>query len=241
MEIDVYEYKDKYLEEVEKRIVDRKEEIPYFDSKLLHQAVINEMAAADEETETIEISDNKEEALKQAESRLLEFMEKNFVYVEAKVDSTADSSKNQDADPRAVKIPQNISWEPVQTEGETFSFPCSGCSKEHSLQTNLFSTPPPDSETGLVKTDRFITYGKTIKGNVVSFVIALFIGMIISWVIGKTGTGIAIISAVIFLILRKILIPAFMDTLSVWTFECSHCHSKNYFAPDGSSLYIGKA
>ena len=102
MEIDVYEYKDKYLEEVVKRIVDRKEEIPYFDSKLLHQAVINEMAAADAETGTIEISDNKEVALKQAESRLLEFMEKNFVDVEAKGDLTTDSSQYQDADTGAV-------------------------------------------------------------------------------------------------------------------------------------------
>jgi hypothetical protein len=241
MEIDGYEYKDKYLKEVEKRIVDRKEEIPYFNSKFLYQAVINEMVAADVETGTIEISDNKEEALIQAESRLLEFMEKNFVDVEAKGDSTADISQNQDADPRPVKIPRNMSWEPVQTEGEAFSFPCSDCSKEHSLQTNLFSTPPPHSETWLVKTDRFITYGRRIKGNVVSFVIAILIGLIISWVIGKTGTGIAIISAGIFLILRKILIPAFMDTLSIWTFECSHCHSKNYFATDGSRLYIGKA
>lgn len=241
MEIDVYEYKDKYLEEVEKRIVDRKDEIPYFNSNFLNQAVINEMAAADEETETIEIPDNKEEALKQAESRLLEFMEKNFVDVEATGDSTADISQNQDADPRAVKIPQNMSWEPVQKDGEAFSFPCSGCSKGHSLQTNLFSTPPPDSKTGLVKTDRSITYGRTIKGNVVSFVIAILIGLIISWVIGKTGTGIAVISAVIFLGLRKILIPAFMDTLSIWAFECSHCHSKHYFASDGSSLYIGNA
>jgi len=99
MEIDVYEYKDKYLEEIEKRIIDRKEEIPYFNLGLLRQAVINEMAAADEETETIEISDNKEEVLKQAETRLLEFMEKNFVDVETKGDPTADTSQNQDAAP----------------------------------------------------------------------------------------------------------------------------------------------
>jgi len=240
MEIDVYEYKDKYLEEIEKRIIDRKEEIPYFNLGLLRQAVINEMAAADEETETIEISDNKEEVLKQAETRLLEFMEKNFVDVETKGDPTADTSQNQDAAPPAVKIPQNMSWEPVQTEGRAFSFSCSGCSKEQSLQTNLFSTPPPDPKTGLVKTDRLINYGRTIKGNAVSFVIAILIGLIISWVIGKTGTGIALISAAIFLILRKILIPALMDVLSIWTFECSHCHSKNYFASDGNNLYIGK-
>ncbi len=37
MEIDVYEYKDKYLEEIEKRIIDRKEEIPYFASHFRRQ------------------------------------------------------------------------------------------------------------------------------------------------------------------------------------------------------------
>jgi hypothetical protein len=241
MEINVYEYKDEYLEEIQKRIIDRKEEIKYFNLNLLRQAVINEMAAADEETETIEISDNKEEALKKAETRILEFMEKNFVAVETKGDSITGTSQNQDAAFRTAKIPQNISWDPVQTEEGTFSFSCSGCSQEHSLQRNLFSTPLPDSKTGLVNTGRFINYGRTIKGNVVSFVIAILIGLIISWVIGKTGTGIALISAVIFLILRKILIPAFMDALSIWTFECSYCHSKNYFASDGNNLYIGKA
>lgn len=83
MKIDMNEYMDNYLEEIEIRIIDKKGEIPYFNPKYLRQAVMNEMNLTDEETGTIEIPDDREEALKQAEVRILEFM-KSSVEDEAK-------------------------------------------------------------------------------------------------------------------------------------------------------------
>ena len=70
MEIDIYEYMDNYLKVIEDRIIAKKEEISNFSAKLIHQAVMNEMKSADEETGKIEIPDNKEDALKQAEERI---------------------------------------------------------------------------------------------------------------------------------------------------------------------------
>ena len=102
MEIDIYEYKDNYLEEIEKRIIDRKEKIPHFSAKLLHQAVMNEMNWADEETEKIEIPDNREEALKQAEERILEFMKDNIV-VDSGGDLKTARSTNHNADTHTGK------------------------------------------------------------------------------------------------------------------------------------------
>jgi len=240
MEIDIYEYIDNYLKEIEKRIIARKEKIPHFSSKLLHQAVMNQMARADEETGKIEIPDNKEEALKQAEERILEFMKDN-IDVDSRGDLKTESSPNHNAATHTVKIPQNMSWEATQTEGDAVSFQCVSCSKNHNLQIGMFAEAQPRLDKGLIQTSQIINYGKTITGNVVAFIVAVVIGLIVSLAIGKTGTGIAIICAVLFLILRKILIPAFMDRLPIWAYECSHCRNKIYIASDGSKVSIGKA
>jgi len=65
------------------------------------------------------------------------------------------------------------------------------------------------------------------------------IGLIISLASGRTGPGIAIIAVIIFLIIRKIFVPAFMDSLPVWIYVCDHCHNKNYIASNGAEASIG--
>jgi hypothetical protein len=77
MKIDVSEYKDKYLKAVEERIIAKKESIPHYTSQNLHSAVMTEMNRADNETWEVEVPEDKEKALKEAEARIIETMKKN--------------------------------------------------------------------------------------------------------------------------------------------------------------------
>ncbi len=77
MRLQVNEYKEKYLREVESRIVARKHAIPHFTMNALNEAMLTEMNRADEETWEVEVPDNREKALKEAEARMIETMKKN--------------------------------------------------------------------------------------------------------------------------------------------------------------------
>ncbi len=75
--IDVTEYKDKYLKEVEARITAKKASVPHFTSTNLHHAIMTELNRADEDTWEVEVNDDKEQAMKDAENRIVESMKKN--------------------------------------------------------------------------------------------------------------------------------------------------------------------
>ncbi|MDA8169403.1 MAG: hypothetical protein M0Z59_06860 [Nitrospiraceae bacterium] len=77
MKIDVNDYRQNYLREVEERITAKKGSIPQFSSQGLHEAIMTELNRANEETWLIEIPDNREQALKEAEDRILESMKEN--------------------------------------------------------------------------------------------------------------------------------------------------------------------
>ncbi len=77
MKIDSSEYRQRYLKEVEERIIAKKESIPHFSSQNLHEAIMSELNRADAETWLIEIPDNREQALKEAEERIIESMKTN--------------------------------------------------------------------------------------------------------------------------------------------------------------------
>lgn len=77
MKIDVTEYRQKYLKQVEDRIMAKKESVPHFTTHNLHEAVMFEMNRADEDTWEVDVPDDREKALKEAESRMLMCMEKN--------------------------------------------------------------------------------------------------------------------------------------------------------------------
>ena len=239
MEVDIHEYIDNYLKEIEKQIIVRKDKIPHFSSKFLHQAVLNEMTQADAEAGKIEIPDNREKALKQAEERILEFMNDN-IDLDSREDLKTESSPNHNTATHTVKIPHNMSWEVTQTGGDAVSFLCVGCNKRHNLQIGLFAKAQPRPDKSPILTSQVINIGKTITGNVIAFIVALVAGLIISLASGKSGTGIAIICAAIFLILRKILVPVFMDRLPIWVHECNNCRNKIYIASDGNKVSIGK-
>lgn len=78
MKVDVTEYKDQYLKKVEERITAKKDTIPHYTSENLHRAIMTEMNRADTETWEVEVPDDKEQALKEAEQRVIEHLKKSI-------------------------------------------------------------------------------------------------------------------------------------------------------------------
>jgi|Deesub1362A_J573_1020465.scaffolds.fasta_scaffold00073_38 hypothetical protein len=76
--LDVSEYREKYLKLVEERLMAKKDRIPHFTTENLHRAILTEMNRADETTWEIEVPDDKEQALKEAEARIIETMKKSI-------------------------------------------------------------------------------------------------------------------------------------------------------------------
>jgi hypothetical protein len=72
--LDVDEYRRMYLKEVQDRIMAKKDSVPNFTTKLLNDAILAEMNRADEETWEVDVPDNREQALKEAEDRIIEIM-----------------------------------------------------------------------------------------------------------------------------------------------------------------------
>jgi hypothetical protein len=77
MKVDVNEYRERYLKKVEERIMARKDQIPHFTTQGLHAAIMSEMNRADTETWEVEVPDNLEQAIKEAEERVIEGIKKN--------------------------------------------------------------------------------------------------------------------------------------------------------------------
>lgn len=75
--LDVEEYRKNYLKMVEERIVAKKDAVPNYSSKNLHDAIMTELNRADEDTWEVEVPDDKEQALKEAEDRIIETMKNN--------------------------------------------------------------------------------------------------------------------------------------------------------------------
>lgn len=75
--LDVQAYKDMYLKEVEERIVSHKQDVPHFTTENLHKAIMTEMNRANEDTWEVEVPDDKEQALKEAEGRIIETISKS--------------------------------------------------------------------------------------------------------------------------------------------------------------------
>lgn len=77
MKIDINDYRQNYLREVEERMMARKDDIPNFSTQGLHEAIMTELNRADEETWLVEIPDDKQQALKEAEARIINSMKEN--------------------------------------------------------------------------------------------------------------------------------------------------------------------
>lgn len=76
--IDVEEYRRMYLKVVQDRLIEKKDSIPNYSSKLLNDALLEDInVKADPETWEVEVPDDKEQALKEAEDRIIEIMKHN--------------------------------------------------------------------------------------------------------------------------------------------------------------------
>ncbi|MGD8351467.1 MAG: hypothetical protein PVG55_00575 [Nitrospirota bacterium] len=76
--IDVEQYRQMYLKEVQDRIIAKKDQISNYSSKLLNDALLEEInMKADPETWEVEVPDDKEAALGDAEKRVLDIMQHN--------------------------------------------------------------------------------------------------------------------------------------------------------------------
>ncbi|MDA8088881.1 MAG: hypothetical protein M0Z61_01475 [Nitrospiraceae bacterium] len=77
MQIDVNEYRENYLRAVEERVMAKKDSIPHFSTQGLHDAIMTELNRADEETWKVEVPEDKQQALKEAEERVINWMKEN--------------------------------------------------------------------------------------------------------------------------------------------------------------------
>lgn len=75
--LDVEDYRKIYLKTVEERIMAKKEKVPHFTSHNLHEAIMTELNRANPDTWEVEVPDDKEKALKEAEDRVIATMKKN--------------------------------------------------------------------------------------------------------------------------------------------------------------------
>jgi hypothetical protein len=75
--VDMETYRTQYLRPVEEKLMANREKVPHYTSALLEDAIRTELNRADPETWLVEVPDDKEKALKEAEERMLEFMKKN--------------------------------------------------------------------------------------------------------------------------------------------------------------------
>ena len=75
--LDVEKYREMYLKEVEKRIMAHKDKVPHFSMQLLSDAIREEMNRADADTWQIDVPDDREKAMAEAEKRVLNIMAVN--------------------------------------------------------------------------------------------------------------------------------------------------------------------
>ncbi len=77
LKLDVMEYRDKYLKEVETHLIARKDQIPHFTTENLHEAVMTELNRADEDTWEIEVPDDHNQAVHEAEERITDYIKEH--------------------------------------------------------------------------------------------------------------------------------------------------------------------
>ena len=72
--LDVNEYRDMYLKEVEENLMAKKDQLQNFTTENLHRAIMTEMNRADDDTWEVEVPDDKAAAITEAETRCIDFM-----------------------------------------------------------------------------------------------------------------------------------------------------------------------
>ncbi len=78
--LDVDEYRKMYLSVVEEHLMAKKDRIPNFTTENLHRAIMTEMNRANEETWEVDIPDDRDKAIAEAEERCMDFFETHMDY-----------------------------------------------------------------------------------------------------------------------------------------------------------------
>lgn len=149
--------------------------------------------------------------------------------------------KHSEADEKPATIPGEIMWKKAGVHNGSVHFTCPSCSKPCVLKVALFNQSQTgvssnDQQDRLSKTVDTIRWGKTAPGNIVAFVTAMLIGVLAAAVLGVAAPFVA---AIVFMIIRKRLIYAFMKTMPVWRYRCDACDNKIAIACDGIEAAIG--
>lgn len=138
------------------------------------------------------------------------------------------------------ELPGNLSWHEHSVSGGIISLECPGCKEKHSLQVALFASESPNLTEGLTRTDEELLWGRAIVGMFWTFVIAVIIGLAITFAVGGTSIWIALVSAAIYMGLKPVLSAKFMAELPVWISECKSCGSRAFIASDGETIALGE-
>ncbi|MGD2126804.1 MAG: hypothetical protein PVG99_12040 [Desulfobacteraceae bacterium] len=139
-----------------------------------------------------------------------------------------------------TEVPKNLIWNGCSVEGGAISCQCPHCKEKSSLEASSFASGDVDNPEGITPTGEKITWGRKIQGLSCSFVIAMAIGIILTLVVGERTTWILFVMAGAFLLLRRVLVPAFMEELPVWFFECQSCKNRIFLASNGKQAAIGE-
>ena len=138
-----------------------------------------------------------------------------------------------------VDLSGEFSWREASVHEGIITFECPGCKKTHSLKTTLFSSQLPNPAVGLMPTSQEILWGKEIGSMVLAFVVAVTFGVFVAVLVGF-HIWIGIVCAVIFMILKPVFTPKFMNKLPVWIFKCNSCGKRTFIASDGTEAAIGE-
>jgi hypothetical protein len=157
-------------------------------------------------------------------------------FQERKGGPTMEKSREQSN----AEVPDNLVWKGCSTEGGAISCQCPHCKEKNSLEAISFASGDVHNREGITGTGKKITWGRKIQGLGCSFAIAVAIGIILTAVVGERTTWILFVMLAAFLVLRRILVPAFMEELPVWAVECQSCKNRIFLATNGKQAAIGE-
>ncbi len=78
--LDMHEYRENYLMRIQEHLLNHHENIPHFTRQLLYDAIRQELNRADPETWLIDLPDDYDEALCEAEKRIIDTISKSHDY-----------------------------------------------------------------------------------------------------------------------------------------------------------------
>lgn len=140
-------------------------------------------------------------------------------------------TKSPDPEPAPSEEPD---WHPCVIRMDEVTCECPACGDPKYWPLSIFSRGSEESAPDLRSTERALSWGRPIVGQVAAFVVAGFVGAVIVLAVGEPRTWITFVAVAIFLGIRPILVPALTPKLPVWEVTCGTCGA-------GFRLAVGKS